>query len=96
MSYRTLCITGLSIEAILMGIALFGIGEDASLGAGIAWGLTQMPSLPVANWLLSDYVGSDAPFYVITFILQSVFLASVLCLIKWTKERLAPMPQKKD
>ena len=98
MSYRTLWIVAFSIEAMLMVIGLVFIGDDGSLSAGIAWILTQMPSHAISNWIIAEHFVSNAPFFILTFVLQGTLFGSVLSIFKWVKTKLdsGPAPEKKE
>ena len=81
-----------------MGIGhILEVGH-ASLPTGILWASTQLPAVLVTKNAFDGYVGATTLFYSVTFVLQSAFFGSVLCIFKWAKTRLAtmPAPQKKQ
>lgn len=70
-----------AIETILMVLYILHQSGSESL-AGALWSLaTQLPSVPISNFLLPE----SAPqilFYVVTFVFQTVFISMMLHLVK--------------
>lgn len=87
MSYRKLWIIAISIEAMLMVIGVVFIDAVGSLGLGIAWIFTQMPSHAISNYVIGEHFDSNAPFFILTFILQGTLFGSVLSIFKWAKTK---------
>jgi len=96
MSYRSLWIIAFSIEAILMAIGLLLIDSYGSLSWAIAWIATQMPSYAISNFVIAEHFDSDAPFFILTFILQGALLSSVFSLFKWMGRSLTRMSRPTD
>ena len=98
MNYRELWVIAFCIEAVLMMIGVTFINSSGSLSLAIAWIATQMPSHSISNWIIAEHFHSNAPFFVLTFVLQGTLFGSVLSIFKWVKTKLASDhgPKKKE